>query len=87
MFCINMPIYFCLLEDIILLLYRTLRHYCSWRRQVCEELQHVEMLPGIFNGDIEGKCTLNSNTRSQSDVHFDTYRQRQGALTWRIPGC
>jgi hypothetical protein len=48
-----------------------------------EELQHMEMLPGTFNED-DGKCTLFSNTRFQSDVHFDTYRQRQGALTWRM---
>jgi hypothetical protein len=43
---------------------------------MCEELQHMEMLPGIFNEDNDGKCTLLSNTRSQIDVHFDTYRQR-----------
>jgi hypothetical protein len=51
---------------------------------MCKELQHMEMLPGILNEDNDGKCTLLSNTRSQSDVHFDTYRQRQGALNWRI---
>jgi hypothetical protein len=51
---------------------------------MCEELQHVEMLPGIFDEDNDGKCTLLSNTRSQSDVKFDTYRQRQGALNWRV---
>jgi hypothetical protein len=66
---------------VLLLLYRTLRHYCSWKRQMCEELQHMEMLPGIFNEDNDGKCTLLSNTRAQNGVPFDTHRQRQGALT------
>ena len=51
---------------------------------MCEELQYMEMFPGIFNEDNDGKCTLLSNTGSQIDVHFDTYRQKQGALTWRI---
>lgn len=77
---INMPIYCCVLEEILLLLYRTLRQYYSWRRQMCKELQHMEMLPGILNEDNDGKCTLLSNVRSQSDVHFDTYQQRQDAL-------
>jgi hypothetical protein len=47
---------------------------------MCEELQHMEMLPGIFNEDIDGKCTLLSNTRSQNDEHFEAYLQRQGSL-------
>ena len=41
---------------------------------MCQELQHMEMLPGTFNED-DGKCTLLSNTRSQSDVHLDTYER------------
>jgi hypothetical protein len=51
---------------------------------MCKELQHMEMLPGILNEDNDGKCTLLSNVRSQSDVHFDTYQQRQDALKWPI---
>jgi hypothetical protein len=49
-----------------------------------EELQHVEMLPGIFNEDVDGKCALLAKARAQRGVPFDTYRERQVALTRRM---
>jgi hypothetical protein len=51
---------------------------------MCEELQHMEMLPGIFSEDNDGKCMFLSNTRAQSDVPFDIHRQRQGAKARKI---
>lgn len=41
-----------------------------------EELQHMEMLPGIFNEENDGKWTLLSDTRAQSDVPFFTLTNR-----------
>lgn len=58
MYGINMAVHCSLTEDVILVLYRMLRQYCSWRWQMREELQHMEMLPGIFNEDNDGKCNL-----------------------------
>jgi hypothetical protein len=58
LFCINMPIYCFLLENVLLLLYRMWLQYCRWRRQMCEELQHMEMLSGIFNEDNDGKLHI-----------------------------